>query len=102
MIAKRPPLSRRQWLRLAAAGAAAAIFPSSRPALQATAAGDRDGCVAEGGFTRPLFGRRDEGWFARVAVGGDTMAMRARAVDNGLAFESVVKGRQEFAPTLVA
>ncbi|MFO1324734.1 MAG: multicopper oxidase family protein [Burkholderiales bacterium] len=93
------PASRRDCLRLLGAGLVASALPAR---LAAEAPTSVDACAADMGFTRSLHALQAEGWFARVAVGADGIAMRARTLEAGLAFEVAAGNRRSLAPTLVA
>jgi blue copper oxidase len=91
--------ARRQCLRALAAGVAAAAVPVR---LAAETAPAPDACAADTGFTRPLVGTGDANAFQRVAVGSEGIALRARTLGDGLAFELAQVGRRLLRPTLVA
>lgn len=92
------PASRRDCLRLLGAGLVASAIPAR---LTADTSVNADVCLSGAGFTRPLPALQGDGWFARVQVGAGGIAMRARTLDQGLAFEVVTGNRRSFAPTLV-
>lgn len=102
MTARHPSLSRRHWLRLAMAGTAGALLPSSWPMSRAAPAAIQDACAAEGAFTRPLLIPGNDGKFGRLALGAEAVTLRAQPTGDALAYAATAGSRQFTNPTLVA